>query len=56
MLQRTNFEIDHEKSKEFRKFIKDNAKTKEFWKQNKKDASISINQKELDDMFAKEDD
>lgn len=54
MLQRTDFEIAPEKSERFATFIKNNAKTKEFWEQNKKDASKPINKKELDSLFAKE--
>ena len=51
MIERTRFEIDPKKYKDFREFIKKNAKDKKFWEENKKIAERNIDQKELDRLF-----
>lgn len=53
MIKRTTFEIAPEKSKEFKEFIDKNAKTKEFWEQNKKDASKKVDKEYLNNLFSK---
>lgn len=53
MIQRNAATIDPKKAKAFSSFIKENAKTNEYWKQVCKEASTSINKKELDALFDK---
>lgn len=51
MIERTRFEINPKKYEDFREFIKNNAKDKKFWEENKKIAETNIDQKELDILF-----
>lgn len=53
MIQRTTTTIDPKKAKAFSSFIKENAKTIEYWEKVCKEASAPINKKELDVLFDK---
>ena len=43
--------ISKEKSKEFIQFLKENAKDKQFWEENKKFCSQDIDKEEIEKLF-----
>jgi len=51
MIQRSSITIDRSKSEEFKKFMMENAKTKEYWDNIRKDASVQVNKEELEALF-----
>lgn len=51
MIQRSSIVIDSEKSKEFKSFLKANAKDQKFWNNVKKSASKKFDKKDLDRLF-----
>lgn len=54
MLKRNDIVIDPNKSAEFLSFLKQCAKTPDFWEENKKKASAPIDKAELDRLFEDE--
>lgn len=51
MLERNNIIIAPEKSKDFEGFLKKNAKTSDFWRENKESISKPVDKKKLEEMF-----
>lgn len=51
MLRRNSVVIDPNKSAEFLQFLKTCGKSKEFWEENNKKASVSVDKAELDRLF-----
>ncbi len=51
MLKRCSVIIDKDKSKEFIEFMKKNAKTKEFWEENKRLARTPFEKSEIDRLY-----
>ena len=43
--------IDHKKTSDFENFIKTNAKSKEYWIENKNAISVPINKSDIDVLF-----
>lgn len=52
MFKRSYAEIDSRKAENFKIFLKDNAKNKDFWKKNGTDAFREINKEEIERLFA----
>ena len=54
MLERNSTIISHEKSKEFSEFLHKKAKTDDYWNEVKRKASTPIDKKEIEALFAED--